>query len=41
MQIKEKLENSMNLMNQLNTVIAGKPARVQDCLAWLLTEDPA
>ena len=33
MQIKEKLQA---LLNQLNTVIVGKPAQVQDCVACLL-----
>ena len=33
MQVKEKLKN---LINQLNTVIVGKPAQVQDCVACLL-----
>ena len=33
MQAKEKLEK---LINQLNTVIVGKPAQVQDCVACLL-----
>ena len=33
MQVKEKLKN---LTNQLNTVIVGKPAQVQDCVACLL-----
>ena len=33
MQVKEKLKN---LINQLNTVIVGKPTQVQDCVACLL-----
>ncbi len=33
MQVKEKLQA---LLNQLNTVIVGKPAQVQDCVACLL-----
>ncbi len=33
MQVKEKLKT---LINQLNTVIVGKPAQVQDCVACLL-----
>jgi len=33
MQVKEKLTT---LLNQLNTVIVGKPAQVQDCVACLL-----
>ena len=33
MQVKEKLKA---LINQLNTVIVGKPAQVQDCVACLL-----
>ena len=33
MQVKEKLTT---LINQLNTVIVGKPAQVQDCVACLL-----
>ena len=33
MQVKEKLKS---LINQLNTVIVGKPAQVQDCVACLL-----
>ena len=33
MQVKEKL---LTLINQLNTVIVGKPAQVQDCVACLL-----
>ncbi|MES2944430.1 MAG: AAA family ATPase, partial [Pseudomonadota bacterium] len=33
MQVKEKLQL---LLNQLNTVIVGKPAQVQDCVACLL-----
>ena len=33
MQVKEKLKI---LLNQLNTVIVGKPAQVQDCVACLL-----
>lgn len=33
MQVKEKL---ITLINQLNTVIVGKPAQVQDCVACLL-----
>ncbi|HAL37716.1 MAG TPA: AAA family ATPase, partial [Polaromonas sp.] len=33
MQVKEKLQT---LLNQLNTVIVGKPAQVQDCVACLL-----
>ena len=33
MQLKEKL---LTLINQLNTVIVGKPAQVQDCVACLL-----
>ena len=33
MQIKEKLQA---LLNQLNTVIVGKPSQVQDCVACLL-----
>ena len=33
MQLKEKL---LTLVNQLNTVIVGKPAQVQDCVACLL-----
>ncbi len=33
MQVKEKLQV---LLNQLNTVIVGKPAQVQDCVACLL-----
>ena len=33
MQVKEKLQS---LLNQLNTVIVGKPAQVQDCVACLL-----
>ena len=33
MQVKEKL---FTLINQLNTVIVGKPAQVQDCVACLL-----
>jgi MoxR-like ATPase len=33
MQVKEKLQA---LINQLNTVIVGKPAQVQDCVACLL-----
>ncbi len=33
MQAKEKLKN---LINQLNTVIVGKPVQVQDCVACLL-----
>ena len=33
MQVKEKLQT---LLNQLNTVIVGKPAQVRDCVACLL-----
>jgi MoxR-like ATPase len=33
MNVKEKLQS---LLNQLNTVIVGKPAQVQDCVACLL-----
>ncbi len=33
MQVKEKIKT---LINQLNTVIVGKPAQVQDCVACLL-----
>ena len=33
MDIKEKLQK---LLNQLNTVIVGKPTQVQDCVACLL-----
>ena len=33
MQVKEKLQT---LLNQLNTVIVGKPSQVQDCVACLL-----
>ena len=33
MQVKEKLKN---LINQLNTVIVGKPTQVQDCVACVL-----
>ncbi|MES2911133.1 MAG: AAA family ATPase, partial [Pseudomonadota bacterium] len=33
MDVKDKLQA---LINQLNTVIVGKPAQVQDCVACLL-----